>query len=111
MEATAALKMVIGIHTGHQGHIFFLEIFSDDDLPMRAKESNETSNVHRKLPVHISAPIFKADPGHMIKTKAAKSTSTLEISDAMQYRMYIGCCIKKLSSEIRTIQRRNACSS
>ena len=104
MEATAALEMVIDIYTTHTGRIYVEAIISDDDSTMRAKVSHETNNVHGKLPAHIPAPIFKADPGHRIKSmsrpffelaKAAKSTSTLEMSDAMQYRMYIGCCIKK----------------
>ena len=103
MEATAALEMVIDIYTTHTGRIYVEAIISDDDSTMRAKVSHETNNVHGKLPAHIPAPIFKADPGHRIKSmsrpffelaKAAKSTSTLEMSDAMQYRMYIGCCIK-----------------
>ena len=68
MEATAALEMVTGIHTEHGGHIFVEGIISDDDSTMRAKVSHETSNVHGKLPSHIPAPIFKADPGHRIKS-------------------------------------------
>ena len=69
---------------------------------MRAKVSHEDDNCQGKLPAHIPLPMCNADPRHRIKSmskpffdlaKASKSTSTIEMSDAMQYRMYIGCCI------------------
>ena len=102
MEATAALEMVIVIYNEHNGLIFVMDIISDDDSTMRAKVSHEYNNIHGKLPLHIPQPIFKADPSHRIKSmckpffelaKAPKATSTVEMGDAMQYMMYIGCCI------------------
>ena len=106
MEAKAALEMVTAIFTEHNGRIFVFAVVSDDDSTMRAKVSHESSNIHGKLPLHIPQPIFKPDPGHRIKSmskpffefaKAAKAISTIEMGDAMQYRMYIGCCIKKIA--------------
>ena len=70
---------------------------------MRAKVNHESDNIYEKLPIHISQPKFKADPGHRIKSmfkpvfelaKSPKSISTVTMGDAMQYRMYIGCYIK-----------------
>ena len=68
MEATSALEMVTVIFTEHNGHIFVFAVVSDDDSTMRAKVSHESSNIHGKLPLHIPQPIFKADPGHRIKS-------------------------------------------
>ena len=105
MEATAALETVIAIYNDHNGLIFIMAIISDDDSTMRAKVSHECNNIHSKLPLHIPQPVFKADPGHRIKSmckpffelaKVPKATSTIEMGDAMQYRIYIGCCIKKI---------------
>ncbi len=103
MEATAALEMVGEVWDNFNGNDFIEFIVSDDDSTMRAKVSYSTSNKHGMLPPRVIEPIFKADPGHRINSmakpmfffsKAPKSVSDIEMSDAMQYRMYIGCCIK-----------------
>ena len=102
MEATAALEMVVEVWKTFNGSVYIKIIVSDDDSSMRAKVSYATTSEHGMLPTHVIQPIFKADPGHRIKSmakpmfffsKAPKSVSNIEMSDAMQYRMYIGCCI------------------
>ena len=104
MEATAALEMVVEVWDNFNGNIYIKIIVSDDDSTIWAKVSCPTTNEHGMLPYKVIEPIFKADPGHRIKSmakpmfffsKAPKSVSDIEMSDAMQYRMYIGCCIKK----------------
>ena len=68
MEATAVLEMAIAIYNEHNSLIFVRAIISDDDSTMRAKVSHKCNNIHGKLPLHIPQPIFKADPGHRIKS-------------------------------------------
>ena len=116
MEASAALEMVIEVWDNFNGTVFIKIIVSDDDSTIRAKVSYPESNEHGMLPAHIIEPIFKADPGHRIKSmakpmfffsKAPKSVSNIEMSDAMQYRMYIGCCIKKPQPSVSRIRNQN----